>query len=158
MWGCELSSSATNQSTQSNPLVQALATAQQRPEKHIKQVLNCTRGIVFLGTPHHGSGLAHWAESLAKAIGVLKQTNAEILAVLKSDSEVLKRIQNSFHTMIRSRGQDRLAPIAITCFFEELPLPGVGTVSRISFPALSLSLSYFRLFHHILRSCPATFQ
>ncbi|CAN9414990.1 unnamed protein product [Alternaria alternata] len=106
----------------------ALATAQQRPEAHIKRVLDCCRGIVFLGTPHHGSGLAHWAESLAKAIGVLKQTNAEILAVLKGDSEVLERIQGNFHTMIRARSQNGLAPIEITCFYEELPLPGVGTV------------------------------
>jgi hypothetical protein len=113
--------------------MQALSLAQQRPEIHLKQVLHCTRGIVFLGTPHHGSGLAHWAEGLAKAIGVLKQTNSEILAVLKSDSEVLARVQDGFHTMIRSRAQDgQLQPIEITCFFEELPLPGVGVVSPVS--------------------------
>ncbi|KND92397.1 Protein SERAC1, partial [Tolypocladium ophioglossoides CBS 100239] len=106
----------------------ALTMAQQRPERHIKQILHSTRGIVFLGTPHHGSGLAHWAKSLARALGLLKQTNPEILAVLKSDSEVLERIQNGFHTMIRSRAQDRLPLIEITCFYEELPLPGVGTV------------------------------
>ncbi|KAF2477247.1 uncharacterized protein BDR25DRAFT_208408 [Lindgomyces ingoldianus] len=106
----------------------ALSKAQHHPEKHIKQIFLCTRGIVFLGTPHLGSGLAQWMESLAKAIGVLKQTNAEILAVLKSDSEPLKQIQNNFYTMIRSRSQDRLPPIAITCFFEELPLPGIGIV------------------------------
>jgi len=83
--------------------MQALSTAQQRPEKHLKQVLNCTRGIAFLSTPHHGSGLVHWAESLAKFIGLLKQTNPEILAMLKSDLEVLERVQNGFYTMIRSR-------------------------------------------------------
>lgn len=93
------------------------------------KILHCTRGIVFLGTPHHGSGLAQWAESLARAIGLLKQTNSEILAVLKSDSEVLARIQDSFHTMIRSRDQEGLSPIEITCFFEELPLLGIGIVS-----------------------------
>lgn len=106
----------------------ALSTSQQRPESHLKNVLQCTRGIIFLGTPHHGSGLANWAGGLARAIGVLKQTNPEILAVLKSDSEVLERVQNSFHTMIRSRSQDGLPPIEITCFYEELPLPGVGVV------------------------------
>jgi len=116
-------------STGSKSHIQALATSQQRPEQHIKKVLNCTRGIVFMGTPHHGSGLAHWAESMARAIGVIKQTNAEILTVLKSDSEVLERIQHSFHTMIQARGQSKLTPITITCFFEELPLPGVGVVS-----------------------------
>jgi protein SERAC1 len=103
--------------------------AQQRPERELKQVLHCTRGIVFIGTPHQGFGLAHWAEYIAKAIGVLKQTNSEILAVLKSDSEVLERVQGNFHTMIRSRSQDGLPSIEITCFFEELPLPGIGTVS-----------------------------
>lgn len=68
-------------------------------------------------------------ESLAKAISVLKQTNAEILAALKSDSDVLERIQGSFHTIIRALNQNGLAPIEITCFYEELPLPGVRKVS-----------------------------
>ncbi|RFU30301.1 hypothetical protein B7463_g6063, partial [Scytalidium lignicola] len=106
----------------------ALSTARQRPEKHLQKVLHHTRGIIFLGTPHHGSGLALWAERLAKVIGLLKQTNPEILSVLQADSEVLARIQDSFHTMIRSRNQDGLLPIEITCFFEEIPLPGVGLV------------------------------
>jgi len=65
---------------------------------------------------------------LAKAIGVLKQTNPEILAVLQSESEVLERVQNSFHTMIRLRNQEAVLPIEITCFYEELPLRGVGIV------------------------------
>jgi protein SERAC1 len=110
-------------------IFQALAMASQRPEKHLKQILRCTRGIIFLGTPHHGSGLAHWAETLAKSIGFIKQANSEILAVLRSESEVLGRVQSGFHTMIRSRAQDGLPPIEITCFYEELPLPGLGIVS-----------------------------
>jgi hypothetical protein len=112
-----------------------------------------------MGTPHHGSGLAHWAEGLAKAIGVLKQTNPEILAVLRSDSEVLARVQDGFHTMIRSQAQDgQLPPIEITCFFEELPLPGVGVVSLVvfahcwsvethSFPDSSASLCHSARIH-----------
>jgi hypothetical protein len=62
-------------------------------------------------------------------IGVLKQTNPQILAVLESGSEVLARVQDEFHTMVRSLNQDRLQLINITCFYEELPLPGVGLVS-----------------------------
>jgi hypothetical protein len=93
---------------------------------------------VFLGTPHHGSGLAQWAERLAKTIGVLKQTNSQILKVLESDSEILARVQDEFHTMIRSRNLERLQPIEITCFYEELPLVGVGIVSKV----LSLFFSY----------------
>lgn len=66
---------------------------------------------------------------LAKSIGLFKQTNPEILQVLKTDSEVLAHIQDSFHAMIRSRAGATLPPIDITCFYEELSLPGVGTVS-----------------------------
>lgn len=65
---------------------------------------------------------------LARSIGLFKQTNPEILQVLKTDSEVLAHIQDSFHTMIRSRAGATLPLIDITCFYEELPLPGVGTV------------------------------
>lgn len=106
----------------------ALVTAGQRPEHHLRNILYSTRGIIFLGTPHHGAGLAKWAEMLAKSIGILKQTNPDILAVLETDSEVLARIQDSFHTMIRSRNQDGARPIEMTCFYEELPLPGIGVV------------------------------
>jgi hypothetical protein len=72
---------------------------------------------------------------------VLKQTNPAILAVLKNDSEVLERVQGGFHTMIRSRAQDGLSPIEITCFYEELPLPGVGIVSGKVLPSVLISSS-----------------
>jgi protein SERAC1 len=103
--------------------------SQQRPEQHLQNVFHSTRAIIFLGTPHHGAGLARSVERLAKSIGLIKQTNPEILQVLKSDSEVLARIQDSFHAIVRSRNNAGLQPIEITCFFEELPLPGVGSVS-----------------------------
>ena len=104
--------------------------SRQRPEAHLQNVVKCTRGIVFLGTPHHGAGLARWAERLAKSIGTIKETNPKILGVLRQESEVLARIQDGFHTMIRARNQEGHPPINITCFYEELPLPGVGLVSH----------------------------
>lgn len=67
---------------------------------------------------------------LAKSIGLIKQTNPRILQVLRNDSEVLARIQDSFHVMVRARNQERIQPIEITCFYEELPLPGIGSVSK----------------------------
>jgi len=117
--------------------------AQQRPERQLKQILHCTRAILFLGTPHHGSGLAQWAERLAKALGLITQTNPEILAVLRSESEILERVQGGFHTMIRSRQQEGLLPIEITCFYEELPFPGVGIVSPILATALAPQHSFY---------------
>jgi protein SERAC1 len=94
----------------------------------LKRILHSTRGVIFLGTPHHGAALATWAEHLARSIGLIKQTNPDIVQVLRTDSEVLARIQDSFHTMVRARNQQGIQPIEITCFYEELPLPGVGIV------------------------------
>ncbi|CAG8069610.1 unnamed protein product [Penicillium nalgiovense] len=106
----------------------ALLSSNQRPEPHLRNILHYTRGIVFLGTPHHGSGLARWAETLSQSVGLIKKTNSKIIGVLKRDSEVLARIQDGFHTMVKSRSAQGLPPIQITCFYEELPLPGVGLV------------------------------
>ena len=102
--------------------------SKQRSEPHLQNILRLTHGIVFLGTPHHGAGLARWAKLLSLSIGVINQTNTDILAVLERDSEVLARIQDGFHTMVLARSQEGL-PIKISCFYEELPLPGVGQVS-----------------------------
>ncbi|PMD32818.1 hypothetical protein L207DRAFT_440216, partial [Hyaloscypha variabilis F] len=106
----------------------ALIASRQRPERHLQNIFRCTRDIAFLGTPHSGADLAEWASKLAKSIGLLKQTNPQIIAVLETDSEVLARIQDNFHTMIRSRELHGLPPIGITCFYEELPLTGIGVV------------------------------
>ncbi|KAK3379401.1 hypothetical protein B0T24DRAFT_154684 [Lasiosphaeria ovina] len=106
----------------------ALVKSRERPEGHLQSILRSTRGIAFLGTPHHGSGSARWAELLSRSIGMVKQTNTEIVAVLRSESEVLARIQESFYTMVMARGKEGAQPIEISCFYEELPLPGVGQV------------------------------
>ncbi|KAK4245726.1 hypothetical protein C7999DRAFT_42748 [Corynascus novoguineensis] len=104
----------------------ALTTARQRVEKHLQNTVQPTVGIASLGTPHHGAGLARWAELLSRHIGIVKQTNTKIVSVLRQDSEVLARIQEGFHTMIGARSEEAQAQIHIACFFEELPLPGVG--------------------------------
>lgn len=103
--------------------------ANQRPEQHLKSILDHTRGIVFLGTPHHGAGLARWAEVLSRHIGLVLPTNTDIVRVLIDYSEVLARIQVGFHTMIRARSEDNAGQIRITRFFEELPLHRLGLVS-----------------------------
>ncbi|KAK8071357.1 LipA and NB-ARC domain-containing protein [Apiospora hydei] len=106
----------------------ALLASQNSPESHLRAILECTYGILFLGTPHSGSGLATSAERLAKLIGLIKDTNPRILGVLRRDSEVLSRIQDDFHTMLRSRTFDGYPPISISCCYEELPLQGIGEV------------------------------
>jgi hypothetical protein len=41
---------------------------------------------------------------------------------------VLARIQADFYIMARARADKGDQPITITCFYEELPLPGIGEV------------------------------
>ncbi len=65
---------------------------------------------------------------LSRSIGFIKQTNTHILEVLKRDSEVLARIQDSFYTIVQARIKEG-RPIEISCFFKELSLPGIGQVS-----------------------------
>ncbi|OKO90002.1 hypothetical protein PENSUB_13543 [Penicillium subrubescens] len=101
---------------------------EQRPEPHLHNILRSTLGIIFLGTPHHGAGLAKWAEVVSRSIGLVKQTNPDILEVLRRDSEVLARIQDGFHTMVKARNLVEPPPIEVTCFYEELPVLGFGLV------------------------------
>ncbi|MCJ1271835.1 hypothetical protein MMC22_011740 [Lobaria immixta] len=105
----------------------ALLASKNSAEKHLQNILSCTRGMIFLGTPHMGSTLA-WPELLAKLVSIVKQTNSQILEVLQHESEVLARIQKEFHSMIRARADNCHPSIAITCFYEQLPLPGIGEV------------------------------
>lgn len=109
-------------------LPQALKSSSQRPEKHLQAIYQSTKGIVFLGTPHHSSGLAVWAERLYRSIGMMVLPDFCKTRVLRQDSEVLSQIQDGFHTMIQSRNRNSERPVEIACFYEELPTPTVGLV------------------------------
>ncbi|KAL9053755.1 MAG: hypothetical protein Q9162_004553 [Coniocarpon cinnabarinum] len=94
-------------------------------EPHLAQIERCASAIIFLGTPHCGSDLAAWGVLGTRMAKMLKQANEEIVAVLKPGSEMLRLIQNNFHTILdlrKKEGRD----IAITSFFEELPVFAVG--------------------------------
>jgi protein SERAC1 len=112
--------------------MQALLASRNSADDHLQSMLKCTYGILFLGTPHSGSALAKWAEHFAQSIGLIKQANLDIIRLLKSDSEVLARIQSDFHTMVRAKQNAQQNSLKIVCFYEELPIPGVGLVSELS--------------------------
>ena len=82
-----------------------------------------------MGTPHCGTSIADWALICGRVTNLVRATNKKILDVLKPDSEVLANIQEEFHTMLRARANRGERPINIMCFFEELPVVGVGMVS-----------------------------
>jgi hypothetical protein len=110
--------------------IQALLSSRNSADAHLQSLFKFTRGLIFLGTPHSGAALAKYAEAFLKSLGLLKRTTKEILRVLAVESEVLARIQADFHTMIRGASQTGTA-MAITCFYEELPILGIGMVRTL---------------------------
>ncbi|KAL9041630.1 MAG: hypothetical protein Q9214_004041, partial [Letrouitia sp. 1 TL-2023] len=101
-------------------------TVANNAERHERRVLECTKAIAFLGTPHRGSDLASWATIAGNMAKVVKPANTDILEVLKPSSEVLENLTQDFHTMLRSREQAQNISIYITCFVEELPVSKAG--------------------------------
>ena len=105
----------------------ALLHARGSADAHTQRVLECARGVVFLGTPHCGAGLAAWAVVGSRLLRLLgKPVNQSTLEALRPQSEVMARIRRDFHTMLRAREEQRKPAIAIVCFFEELVTPALG--------------------------------
>ena len=89
-----------------------------------------TRGIIFLGTPHHGAAYARlgWLGSFASWI--FGGMNLELLRTLRQDSEILERINADFRNTLIYHGR-RESEIQICSFAEELPvLGGLGVRSQ----------------------------
>ncbi|KAK4104683.1 hypothetical protein N658DRAFT_556519 [Parathielavia hyrcaniae] len=106
---------------------QAILLSRNNPDSHLQGIFHCTIAIAFMGTPRKGSWMADWARIPASALGFVESVNKSLLAVLQTNSEALELIQVSFWSMIRER-QKANQPPEVACFFEQLLLPGFGTV------------------------------
>ncbi|KAH7329701.1 hypothetical protein B0I35DRAFT_404883 [Stachybotrys elegans] len=106
----------------------AMLASKNSAETHIQRVYDATHGVCFLGTPHCGSKVANWASIFGQIMNVVKRTNTSLLSYLQPESEVLRLIQEEFHTMLRSRRDQGRMDLRITCFYEELPVRGVGEI------------------------------
>ena len=81
-----------------------------------------------MGTPHCGSGLTEWAIVGSKLLQCFRRLNQSNLEVLQQKSEVMARIRQDFHTMLRGWTQRKKTEIVIVCFYEELSVRAVGEV------------------------------
>ncbi|KID84907.1 SesB, P-loop containing Nucleoside Triphosphate Hydrolase [Metarhizium guizhouense ARSEF 977] len=106
---------------------EAILLSRNNPDEHLKNMFHCTKGIIFMGTPHRGSWMADWAGIPAKTLGVVKSANKSLLQVLKTDNTHLQSVQANFCSMIREQEKNG-RNIDVTCFFEELPMFGLGKV------------------------------
>ncbi|KAF5004703.1 hypothetical protein FDECE_8814 [Fusarium decemcellulare] len=107
---------------------QALLISSGSPETYEQALLECTIGVIFMGTPHSGAGIANMASTLARLIKIFKPTNREIISVLTPSSEVLANLQQEFHRMIERRSREGKRDMQLFCFFEELPMERVGII------------------------------
>ncbi|KAH8646250.1 hypothetical protein BX600DRAFT_555942 [Xylariales sp. PMI_506] len=65
------------------------------------QILNCTYGILFFGTPHHGSSKAQWLGYLKRIASMavpwpLSVSQSPLVSALERDSETLQNITLDF--------------------------------------------------------------
>ncbi|KAL8366576.1 hypothetical protein RB595_010437 [Gaeumannomyces hyphopodioides] len=106
---------------------EAILHSRNHPESHLRDIFDCTKGIIFMGTPHKGSWMVDWGRISARAIGLVKSTNESLLEILETKDQFLESIQGRFSDMIREQRESGRR-LEVTCFFEELPLPVAGTV------------------------------
>jgi hypothetical protein len=105
----------------------AILRSRNNTSTHLREIFDCTKGVVFIDTPHKGSWVAEWATIPISALGLLKSTNIKLLDVLQIDNQLLESIGADFAGMVRECEKgDRI--LKITCFFKELPLSVFGKV------------------------------
>ena len=105
----------------------AISHSRTAVDEYHSQIERCTVGIVFLGVPLCGADLASWATFGTQMVSILRRTNKDIVKVLTPGSEMLREVQTGFHNVLEHRKIERSA-ISITCFYEQLPVTGVGEV------------------------------
>lgn len=106
---------------------EAILLSRNNPEPHLCRVFDCTKGVIFMGTPHKGAWMANWAKIPASAIGLAKSTNKSLLEILETNNQYLESIQSRFMAMLREQREGG-RPLGVTCFLEELPLLFAGQV------------------------------
>jgi hypothetical protein len=104
---------------------QALINAHERFDVHAN-ILEHTRGIVFMGTPHLGTNAADWPSMLAGLIKVSTfgtSTNTPLLDELRQNSQILTKICRQF--------TGRISGLKILTFYETLKCKGLNQLVSI---------------------------
>ena len=90
-----------------------------------ESIYKSTRGIAFIGTPHHGSKGADWAEQLEKlAFFAGQSVNTSILEDLGKNSKTLEQLSSDFTALLRE------ARFYTRCFYESSGMTSFKLVGR----------------------------
>src|SRR5579871_4943003 len=109
--------------------LKALLISSGAPEQYYQRILECTIGIIFMGTPHAGADITKWTPILMNLAKLVKNVNEDIMEVLKPGSQVLAGLQQEFHRLLARRAADNKSEFKIFCIYEEKPVVGIGMVS-----------------------------
>ena len=89
-------------------------------------ILDATCGIVFLGTPHRGSGLTTLPKLVASIIQAVQDVNVDLIKDLERESQTLDRVSDYFGQILDRR------TFTVFSFEEELAVGGGRKVCRAS--------------------------
>lgn len=101
-------------------LIRSAEYLHNRQDLSLGAIYSCTKGVVFLGTPHRGSdkvGLADIISCVAKV--ALRQPSHHLIRILAENSDILERQRSSFASI-----SERMS---LVCLYEEIPT-GIGLV------------------------------
>jgi pimeloyl-ACP methyl ester carboxylesterase len=101
---------------------QAYLLARDMPE--LRMVYERVRGMVFLGTPHGGSGLASTGSVVSRLVNLFRRSNTRLVEELHPDADTLNAIGHDFMVEVRNQKQ----PLLLYYFFEELAVTGIGKI------------------------------
>lgn len=102
---------------------EVLRRSQHAEDDSLQDIIGCTKGVVFLGTPHRGSAeFAKLGDTMRKVAGTLLRidSNSSIVRALGVDSPELELSRESFLQQWRTR------KFQVKTFQESLPMTGVS--------------------------------
>jgi hypothetical protein len=105
----------------------AILLSRNNPEVPLRTIFTALKGVGFMGTPHKGAWMADWARIPVSTLGLVKSFNVFLLDVLQRNNQLLESVQVDFLAMVRQLREEGRG-LEITCFFEELPVPGAGVI------------------------------
>ena len=86
-------------------------------------ILDATRGIIFLGTPHRGSAVTTLPKLITSILQAVQEVNVDLLRDLEINSQTLDRIADGFSQILDKR------TFMVFSFEEELAMGGGRKVS-----------------------------
>jgi protein SERAC1 len=89
-----------------------------RTKPDLATILDATRGIIFLGTPHRGSEVTTLPKLVASIIQAVQDVNMELIRDVETNSHTLDRIADSFGQIMDRR------TFTVFSFEEELAMRG----------------------------------